>query len=116
MNNRIPVVKGRTAKLEATLSCELDIDFDTAEVIFSLKERISDPDNEAICRLTIGAGVTLDTEEDGRYIIHVPIENVMETLEPDRVYYWDLVLKVGDDVYELDSGFFEVRSPVTKAA
>lgn len=115
MNNRIPVVIGRTAKLEATLSCELDIDFDTAEVIFSLKERISDPDNEAICRLTIGSGITRDTEEEGRYIIHVP-QATMATLEPDRVYYWDLVLKDGTDVYELDSGFFEGRAPVTITA
>lgn len=112
MNNRIPVVKGRTTKLEATLSCEVEIDFDNAPVILTIKRRISDADSDAIVRLSIGAGIERDSEEDGRYVITIPKEKTAE-LEPDGVYYWDLVLTNGDDEFELDSGFIEVRAPVS---
>jgi hypothetical protein len=114
VNNRIQVVKGRTVALEATLSCEVEIPFDTAAVTFTLKERISDDDASALWRGTIGDGIERDAEEEGRYVIKVPAE-VSAELEADGVYFWDLVLKDGDDEWELDSGSFEVRAPVSVA-
>lgn len=91
------------------MSCEVDIDFDSAEVIFTLKERLND--SESVAQLTIDNGITRDLQEAGRYVIKLP-DAVTAGLEPDRVYYWDLVLRVGADSYELDSGFIETREPV----
>lgn len=99
-----------------TLSFAFEVEYDEAlqkldSAYFTCKENFDD--DEPIFKKSLGHGITLAKQEDGKlyYVVRVAPEDT-ESVEPGH-YYYDLQIGINGDVFSILIGSLKIHNDVT---